>query len=93
VNGAGRLPSLKVFQFSSLFWGDRTTLQSKKYFRQTLWQLQQALHAWSADGQVELHADGDSLRLNTNPNSSVDTAAFEEAFHAAVAQNMEFTPL
>jgi DNA-binding SARP family transcriptional activator len=68
---------------SSLFWGDRTTLQSKKYFRQTLWQLQQALHAWSADGQVELHADGDSLRLNTNANSCLDTAAFEEAFNAA----------
>ena len=68
---------------SSLFWGDRTTLQSKKYFRQTLWQLQQALHAWSADGQVELHADGDSLRLNTNPNSCLDTAAFEAAFNAA----------
>jgi DNA-binding SARP family transcriptional activator len=68
---------------SNLFWGDRTTLQSKKYFRQTLWQLQQALHAWSAGHQVELHADGDSLRLNTNPHSCLDTAAFEEAFNAA----------
>ena len=68
---------------SSLFWGDRTTLQSKKYFRQTLWQLQQALHAWSAHDRVELHVDGNSLRLNTNQNSWLDTAAFEEAFNAA----------
>jgi len=66
-----------------MLWGDRTTTQSKKYFRQTLWQLQQALHAPSdnlSDPAVTLRTDGESVRLECQPHFWLDTAIFEAAF-------------
>src|SRR5215471_4663336 len=68
---------------ASMLWGDRTTTQSKKYFRQTLWQLQQALHAPSdnlSDPAVTLRTDGESVRLECQPHFWLDTAIFEAAF-------------
>lgn len=68
---------------ASLLWEDRTTTQSQKYFRHTLWQLQQALHAPSGnpfDCGVALRTDGESVRLECQPHLWMDTAIFEAAF-------------
>jgi len=68
---------------ASLLWGDRTTAQSKKYFRQTLWQLQQVLHAPldnAAGSGVTLRTGGESVRLECQPHLWLDTAIFEAAF-------------
>jgi DNA-binding SARP family transcriptional activator len=68
---------------ASLLWGDRTTAQSKKYFRQTLWQLQQVLHGPldnAADSGVALRTNGESVQLECQPHLWLDTAIFEAAF-------------
>ena len=66
---------------ASLLWGDCTTVQSKKYFRQTLWQLQQAFHSLSPSSQIRpLQIDGDYLRLHSEAEFWLDVAAFEKAF-------------
>ena len=65
-------------------WGECTTPLSKKYLRQTLWQLQQGLQ-WP--GQEEssrvLQADLESVRLNTNQGVLLDVAVLEKAFEMA----------
>src|SRR2546427_3993400 len=58
---------------ASLLWGDCSTAQSKKYFRQTLWQLQQALHGLPPGGQIRLHVDGEYLRLDSEAELWLDT--------------------
>lgn len=66
---------------ASLLWSDCPTSQSKKYFRQTLWQLQQALHGQSPnDGGRVLCVDDESLRLDSQPQLWLDTAVLEQAF-------------
>ena len=66
---------------ASLLWGDCPTAQSKKYFRQTLWQLQQALHAHSPRNSSRLlRVDDESLRLDSQPQLWLDLAVFEQAF-------------
>jgi DNA-binding SARP family transcriptional activator len=66
---------------ASLLWGDCPTSQSKKYFRQTLWQLQQMLH-WDLARNVTrlLRVDDESLRLDSQPRLWLDSAVFEQAF-------------
>jgi DNA-binding SARP family transcriptional activator len=66
---------------ASLLWGDCPTSQSKRYFRQTLWQLQQALHGHSGGNSTRLlNVDAESVRLDSQPQLWLDTAVFEEAF-------------
>jgi DNA-binding SARP family transcriptional activator len=66
---------------ASLLWGDCTTAQSRKYFRQTLWQLQQAFHSVSPGGQIRLlHVDGEYLRLDSDAELWLDISVFEKAF-------------
>lgn len=66
---------------ASLLWGDCSTAQSKKYFRQTLWQLQQALHGQSpGEGGRVLCVDDESLRLDSQPQLWLDAAVLERAF-------------
>jgi DNA-binding SARP family transcriptional activator len=66
---------------ASVLWGDCTTAQSKKYFRQTLWQLQQALHTLSTDVLVRpLQADMESVRLDSQSGLWLDVHIFEQAF-------------
>jgi DNA-binding SARP family transcriptional activator len=66
---------------ASLLWGDYTTAQSKKCFRQTLWQLQQVFHNLHTQNQIHLiEADGEYLRLNPNAEISLDVGMFEKAF-------------
>ena len=64
----------------SLLWGDCTTAQSRKYFRQTLWQLQQGLHEAVPECRIHaLQVEGESVRFNSQPNLWLDIAAFEHA--------------
>jgi DNA-binding SARP family transcriptional activator len=66
---------------ASQLWTNCTTAQSRKYFRQALWQLQQVVHGHSSHGQrALLQVDRESVRLDSQPILWVDTAAFEEAF-------------
>jgi DNA-binding SARP family transcriptional activator len=65
---------------ASLLWGDCPTSQSKRYFRQTLWQLQQTLHGHSGGNSTRLlHVDAESVRLDSQPQLWLDVAVFEEA--------------
>lgn len=66
---------------ATLLWGDCATSQSKKYFRQTLWQLQQTLdgHAPRNSNRL-LQVDDESLRLDSQPRLWLDTAVFEQVF-------------
>jgi len=66
---------------ASLLWSDCGESQSRKYFRQTLWQLQQALQVFSPNGSVRgLHVEGDSLKLDADAGFWLDIAQFERAF-------------
>src|SRR5690242_65914 len=51
---------------ATLLWGDNTTAQAKKYLRQTLWHLQDALEVPEAAGAVRVLQVGlDCVGLNT----------------------------
>ena len=66
---------------ASLLWGDCSTSQSKKYFRQTLWQLQRTLHGHAPGKSPRLlRVDDESLRLDSQPRLWLDSAVFERAF-------------
>lgn len=66
---------------ASLLWGDCPTSLSKKYFRQTLWQLQQALHGHLPNKSTRLfRVDHESLRLDSQPWLWLDCAVVEQAF-------------
>jgi DNA-binding SARP family transcriptional activator len=66
---------------ASLLWSDCSESQSRKYFRQTLWQLQQALQVFSPNVQVRgLHVEGNSLKLDADVAFWLDIADFERAF-------------
>ena len=66
---------------ASLLWGDCSTSQSKKYFRQTLWQLQRTLHGHAPGKSARLlRVDDESLRLDSQPRLWLDSAVFERAF-------------
>lgn len=66
---------------ATLLWDDCPTSQSKKYFRQTLWQLQQTLHGHLPRNSTRLlRVDDESLRLDSQPGLWLDSAIFEQAF-------------
>jgi DNA-binding SARP family transcriptional activator len=66
---------------ASLLWSDCATSQSKKYFRQTLWQLQQTLHGDFPGNSTRLvRVDDESLRLDSQTRLWLDSAVFEQAF-------------
>jgi DNA-binding SARP family transcriptional activator len=72
---------------ASVFWGNHSTARSKKYLRQTLWQLQTNLHTQAEPGSpCVLLADADTIRLNPAAELWLDVAEFERAF--ARAQNV-----
>jgi DNA-binding SARP family transcriptional activator len=67
---------------ASLLWEDCTTAQSKKYLRQTLWQLQSVLadsDTRSVDERVVL-VNSDWLQLNPQADLWLDVAVFEQTF-------------
>ena len=63
---------------ASLLWSDVSTMQSKKYLRQALWQLRSAT-ASAADGGL-LDITSDWARLNPRAALQLDVASFEQAF-------------
>jgi DNA-binding SARP family transcriptional activator len=71
---------------ASLFWGECTTAQSRKYLRQTLWQLQGILDSGAdARGGRLVVVDGDSVGIDPQGEMWLDVETFEHAF--AQAQN------
>lgn len=66
---------------AALLWGDASTEKSKKYLRQTLWQLQTALEPQTGEGV--LFVDAEWIQLNPRAEFSFDVAAFEEGFARA----------
>jgi hypothetical protein len=69
---------------ASLLWGEVSTAQSKKYLRQTLWQLQVALESGhSATDAPILLINPEWLRVNPGSEFVLDIAIFEEAFALA----------
>jgi DNA-binding SARP family transcriptional activator len=66
---------------ASLLWADNSTDQSKKYLRQTLWQLQSALDQNHKlfNGSL-LTVEADWVDLHSGADLWLDVAAFEDAF-------------
>lgn len=66
---------------ASLLWGDSPTVQSRKYLRQALWQLQAAIKPQTepVNGCLLL-LEGDWVRLNPKADLWLDVAVFERAF-------------
>ena len=66
---------------ASLLWSDNSTDQSKKYLRQTLWQLQSALDQRHKlfNGSL-LTVDADWVDLHSGADLWLDVATFEDAF-------------
>jgi DNA-binding SARP family transcriptional activator len=68
---------------ASLLWGDTSTSQSKKYLRQSLWQLQGALTVHHAPlDKRPLRVEAEWVQLNSTSDLLLDVALFEEAFAA-----------
>jgi DNA-binding SARP family transcriptional activator len=66
---------------AELFWGERSSSQSKKYLRQALWQVQSALDEGIADsGPPLLLVDGEWVRMNEDADYWLDVALFEQAY-------------
>lgn len=65
-------------KLASLFWDNTSTAQSKKYLRQTLWQLQSSLE--EVNGSQVVLVEPDWVQINTTPHLWLDVAAFEEIF-------------
>jgi DNA-binding SARP family transcriptional activator len=66
---------------AGLLWGENPTAQSKKYLRQTLWQLQSALDSrvdWSSDKL--LLVENDWVHLDSKASLWLDVAVFERVF-------------
>jgi DNA-binding SARP family transcriptional activator len=66
---------------ATLFWGECTPEQTRKYLRQTLWQLQHALHELSGrDCRDVMRVDKGSVRLDIGSELWLDVSEFEQAF-------------
>jgi DNA-binding SARP family transcriptional activator len=70
---------------ASRLWGDRcTTAQSRKYLRNSLWQLQTALNRLEDRAVCDLLvADPDWIEMRSGAALWLDVAAFEEAYAAS----------
>lgn len=70
---------------AEMLWGQRAPAQSKKYLRQTLWQIQSALALHSENGQdtMPLAVDGEWVCFNPGCALWLDVADFEAAYDAS----------
>jgi len=73
-------------KLATLFWPDAPPAQSKRYLRQTLWQLQSILNPALQPELPLLHVE--HARLGISPQAPVwlDTARFEQAFASVADQ-------
>ena len=70
---------------AGLLWSDSRTAQSKKYLRQTLWQLQTAFDSLLDKKSRLLLVDSDWVQVNPHADLWIDVATFEQNF--ALAQS------
>ncbi len=78
---------------AALLWSDCATLQSKKYLRQTLWQLQTALNpCGAAPGGRVLLAEPDKVQINRQADLWTDVGEFERRAVAAQSPVEEWDP-
>ena len=69
---------------TTLLWPDVPDVQSKRYLRKTVWQLQSALAQLTPPGAPPiLHADPDWLQVNGEADVWLDVAQFECAYRLA----------
>src|SRR5688572_2028588 len=66
---------------ATVFWGDFTTAQSKKYLRQTFWQVQKALDRASDQGPRLLSIQPEWVHFNDEVPLWLDIDAFEQSFN------------
>jgi DNA-binding SARP family transcriptional activator len=69
-------------RLASLFWENQTTANSRKYLRQTLWQLQTVLDQTTGSGDPLLLVDDEWIQLNPAAALWLDVAELENAFRA-----------
>ena len=78
---------------AAMLWGDNSTVKSKKYLRQALWQLQTALDVQEqTDAGGMLTVEHDWVRLNSKTGVWLDVAVFEHAFalaHGSAGREMD----
>jgi len=69
---------------ASLLWKENSTSQSKKYLRQALWQLQNALQKQAqSNEQSLLLIEAEWIQINPQAHISLDVESFEKAYEAA----------
>lgn len=71
---------------ASLLWGESSTEKSKKYLRQALWHLQNALESKAGAASGVLVIENEWVQLNAEAEMWLDVAEFEQAF--ALAQGV-----
>ena len=68
-------------RLATLLWGDSSTAQSKKYLRQTLWQLQTALDSIAAPNRSRLLViEPDWISVNGHSEVALDVETFEHSY-------------
>lgn len=65
---------------AGILWGDNPTSQSKKWLRQTLWQLQTAFESGPIAAKDVLLVEPDWVQFNGQADMELDIARFEQAF-------------
>ena len=66
---------------ATLFWGECTPEQTRKYMRQTLWQLQTALHQLPGDESLDvMRVEKGSVQLDPGRDLWLDVDDFEQSF-------------
>jgi len=66
---------------ATVFWGECAPEQTRKYLRQTLWQLQHALHDLFEGGCLDIvRVDKAAIRLDLRDDLWIDVSEFERAF-------------
>ena len=66
---------------AGILWEDVSTARSKKYLRQSLWQLQHVLHAAKHEDEPDvLIVEADWIQVNPNAALWIDIADLEDAF-------------
>ena len=71
-------------KIATLFWPDAPPGYAKRYFRQTLWQLQSTINHMATPEAHLLHVTYEQIGINHQANYQLDIAQFERTF-AAVA--------
>jgi DNA-binding SARP family transcriptional activator len=64
---------------ATVLWGNATTAQSKKYLRQTLWQLHQAIEGQAVGPPPLLRPERDWVAIDESAEISVDAYEFDDA--------------